>query len=206
MFENLRGDIVRVREWSLEEGWWQRRGWSRNIRAILHIGFPAILAYRFGHWVHGLRIPVVRQILWIIAHIFQRVATVYSGAFIHPRAEIGPGLVIHSWYGILIGATRIGANCTLSSGVVVDSGTTRIGNNVWLGAGSKVIGPVTIGNDVVIMPNSLVMADVSDNTTIGGVPARIKFAGGHPQRFPSLLEKEENTGAKSKPPSTSVTK
>jgi serine O-acetyltransferase len=206
MFENLRGDIVRVRDSSVEEGWWQRHGWSRNIRAIAHIGFPAIVAYRFSHWVRGLRIPIVRHILWIIAHIFQRATTVYSGAFIHPRAKIGPGLVIHSWYGILIGATRIGTNCTLSSGVVVDSGTKRIGDNVWLGAGAKVIGPVTIGNNVVVMPNSLVMTDVADNTTIGGIPARITFAGGRPQQFPSALEKEESSEMRNQPPNASVKK
>jgi hypothetical protein len=33
------------------------------------------------------------------------------------------------------------------------------------------------------MPNSLVMVDVRDDTTIAGVPARIKLRGGRPQRF-----------------------
>jgi serine O-acetyltransferase len=194
MFENLRGDIVRVRSINTEEGWWQSHAWSRNLRAILHIGFPAILSYRFAHSVRRVRMPVIRQILLVFAHIFQRITTIYSGAYIDPRAEIGPGLIIHSWYGILIGATRIGSKCSLSSGVVVASGIRGIGDNVWLGAGAKLIGDVTIGSNVVVMPNSLVMADVRDDTTVGGVPARISFAGGQRQLFPSQLEKEDRFG------------
>jgi serine acetyltransferase len=42
---------------------------------------------------------------------------------------------------------------------------------------------VKIGNNVVVMPNSLVLTDVPDNTTIVGVPARTKLRGGRPQRL-----------------------
>jgi len=147
-----------------------------------------IAAYRFGHWVQGVRIPVVRQILWIIAALLRRSVAVLTGCFIMPDADIGPGLIIHNWYGVLIGAVKIGANCTLNSGVAIANSVRRVGDNVWFGMGAKVIGDITIGNNVVIMPNSLVITDIPDNTTIVGVPARIKLRGGRPQRFHPTLE------------------
>ena len=48
-----------------------------------------------------------------------------------------------------------------------------IGDHVSLLIGSKVIGKVTIGNNVVIAPNSVVIKDVPDNCIVSGVPAKI---------------------------------
>ena len=53
------------------------------------------------------------------------------------------------------------------------TGWPTIGNNVYLGAGCKVMGGVTIGDNVVVSANSLVIADVPSNCTVLGVPARI---------------------------------
>ncbi len=183
MFDNLRGDIARVKNVSLQQGWWQRHPVTRTLRAFLHIGFPPIVAYRFGHWVEGIHIPVVRQVLWIVANIFRRIASILTGVYIIEKAEIGPGLIIHTWSGIFIGAIKIGRNLTVGTGVLASNGVVSIGDDVWLGPGCKIMPGVKIGNNVVVMPNSLVMTDVPDNTTIVGVPARIKLRGGRPQRF-----------------------
>jgi len=59
-----------------------------------------------------------------------------------------------------------------------------VGDNVYFGAGCKIVGDVKIGNNVVIVANSVVLTDIPDNTTIMGVPARIKLPGGKPRRFP----------------------
>lgn len=184
MFENLRGDIARARDISLQRGWFQRFALTRTLRVFFHIGFPPIVAYRFGHWVQKrVRIPVARQLLWIIANIFRRLTSILTGVYIIQNAEIGPGLIIHTWYGVFIGTTKIGRNLTVGTGVLVSNGVLGIGDDVWLGAGCKIMAGVKIGNNVVVMPNSLVLTDVPDNTTIVGVPARIKLRGGRPQRF-----------------------
>lgn len=39
--------------------------------------------------------------------------------------------------------------------------------------GSKVVGNVHIGNNVVIAANSVVTKDIPDNCIVGGIPARI---------------------------------
>jgi len=49
---------------------------------------------------------------------------------------------------------------------------------VYFGPGAKVIGHARIGNNVVVVANSLVMTDVPDNTTVIGVPARIRLPRG----------------------------
>jgi len=190
MFENLRADFVAVRDASLQRGWVQKFALPRNLRVLFHFSFPAVVTYRFGHWVDGIRLPVVRQILWVIAAVLRRVISIYSGIFIMPKADIGPGLIIHGWGGIFVGAVKIGANCTLNPFVMVTNGARRVGDNVFFGAGCKTLGNIEIGNNVVVMPNSLVLTDVPDNTTIVGVPARIKLRGGRPMFFRSALAKD----------------
>jgi serine acetyltransferase len=191
MMENLRADFVAVRDANIAPGWWQRHRWSRNLRALSQFTFPAVVVYRFGHWVEGLSFPVVWQVLWVFAAILRRLVAVWTGVYIMPKAEIGPGLIIHTWMGgVGIAAVKIGANCTLNGGVLIANGVRGIGDNVYFGAKVTVVGGVRIGNNVVIMPNSLVITDVGDNTTTGGVPARIKLRGGRPQMFRSALAKE----------------
>ena len=51
----------------------------------------------------------------------------------------------------------------------------QIGDNVLIGAGAKLVNPIKIGNNVLIAPNSLVTTDVPDDTTVAGVPARIRL-------------------------------
>lgn len=67
--------------------------------------------------------------------------------------------------------------CTVNAGVVV--GNKRkgelaiIGDNVDLTIGSKIIGKIRIGNNVVVAPNSVVIKDVPDNAIVSGIPAQI---------------------------------
>lgn len=49
----------------------------------------------------------------------------------------------------------------------------QIGDNVYLCSGSRVIGKVNIGNNVVIAPNSLIIKDVPDNAVMVATPATI---------------------------------
>ena len=40
--------------------------------------------------------------------------------------------------------------------------------------GSKVVGNVHVGNNVIIAANSVVINDIPDNCIVGGIPARIR--------------------------------
>ena len=48
-----------------------------------------------------------------------------------------------------------------------------IGNDVWLGGNVVVLPGVTIGNNVVVAAGAVVTKDVPDNCLVGGVPAKI---------------------------------
>jgi serine O-acetyltransferase len=161
-------------------------------RVFFRMETPAIVCYRFGHWVAKMDTPVVSQVMGIIAGIFQRFVQIFVGVYISPDAEIGPGLVIHTPYGIIVGPNKIGEHCTLQNGVVLAAGTRGIGDNVYFGAGAKVMGGAKIGNNVVVAANSLVLTDVPDNMTVIGVPARIRIPGGRPKRFKWNTVKPQN--------------
>jgi serine O-acetyltransferase len=177
MFENLLADLRASQEDRVLEkgmGLW---------RVFFRMETPAIISYRFGNWVAKLKTPVISQVFGIVAGIMQRFVQILIGIYISPDAEIGPGLVIHTPFGIIVGPNKIGSHLTIQSGVVIAAGTRGIGDNVYFGAGAKVMGGAKIGNNVVIAANSLVLTDVPDNMTVLGVPARIRIPGGRPKRF-----------------------
>jgi serine O-acetyltransferase len=175
MFDNLRADFeAAAGDRTLEKG---------LLRILMRFETPAVVCYRFSSWVTKLRIPVVRQLLMVVALLWQRFNQMFFGIFISPDAEIGPGFVIHTPYGINVGPAKIGPNFTVCGGTLVGSGCRVIGENVYLGAGCKIVGEAKIGNNVVVVANSVVLIDVPDNVTIMGVPARIKLPGGRPKRF-----------------------
>lgn len=185
MFDNLRADFARARGdrvRTLERGW-NRSVWLANLRILVAMNTWTIITYRFAHWVVKLRVPVLRQLLMIVAIIMERWVRLWTGIILSREAEIGPGLVVHTPYAVFVGPTKIGANLTVGTGVVIGGGSRGIGDNVYFGPGAKLIGSAKVGNNVVIMANSLVLTDVPDNTTIVGVPARIRLRGGKPQRF-----------------------
>ena len=48
----------------------------------------------------------------------------------------------------------------------------RIGNNVWIGGGTKIIGGVSIGDDVIIAAGSVVIRDIPSGVLAGGNPCK----------------------------------
>lgn len=45
--------------------------------------------------------------------------------------------------------------------------------NVYIGTGAKVLGPITIGDNVTIGANAVVIKDVPANNTVAGIPAKV---------------------------------
>lgn len=170
MFENVRADIAMARDQNIGLG-----RWGQSLRVYFQPGTLAVLSYRFCHWVRSIRVPVVRHLAWLPVLIVRGFTQVLTGVHISSKARIGPGFVVHTTYGIFIPPTKIGANCSVQTGVVLSYGVRGIGNDVLIGAGAKLIGPITVGNNVLIAPNSLVTTDVPDNTTVAGVPARVSL-------------------------------
>jgi serine O-acetyltransferase len=171
MLDNVRADLEHARIINgLAPGWV-----SRWVKTPFHPGVVAVLSYRFASWTLRVRIPVLRQLLRLAAMIMAKVTEVVTGVEISDRAEIGPGLVVHTTHGVFIAETRIGCNCVVQHGVAITHGVRSVGDNVYFGPGAKVIGRAAIGNNVRVVANSVVMTDVGDNLTVVGVPARIRW-------------------------------
>ena len=85
-------------------------------------------------------------------------------------------------YNITINSRAIiGRNCNIHKGIVIGQtnrgtrmGTPIIGDRVWIGINSAIVGNVTIGDDVLIAPNSFVNVDVPPHSVVFGNPCVIK--------------------------------
>ena len=149
-----------------------------KIKLFLQPGTIAVIVYRLSNRCYRIKIPGLRQAMIFSCFLFNFIVWAMSGIYISVKADIGKGFVIHNFSCIFIGAIKMGENCTVNQGVTIGNirGSAHrpiIGNNVYFGAGSKVLGAVTVGDNVIIGANSLVITSVPDNCTVIGVPARI---------------------------------
>lgn len=80
---------------------------------------------------------------------------------------ITPPHLPHGLNGIIVGHDAIiGRECTIFQQVTIAHGGVRIGDKVLIGAGAKILPYVTIGNNVKIGANCVVVEDIPDNATV----------------------------------------
>ena len=147
---------------------------------LTYSGLHAVLAYRLSHALY-------KRDHHLSARIVSQTARLLTGIEIHPGAEIGKGLFIDHGSGVVIGETAIiGDNCTLYQGVTLggtgkDTGKRHptLGNNVMCGAGSKVLGPFTVGDNSKVAANAVVLKEIPPDCTAVGIPAKIVKRGEH---------------------------
>ena len=108
-----------------------------------------------------------------LSRFISHVGRILTGIEIHPAAIIGQRLFIDHGMGVVIGATtEIGDDVTLYQGVTLggtslERGIKRhptLANGVIVGAGAKVLGPITIGENARIGSNAVVVADAVSYT------------------------------------------
>ncbi len=167
MFDHLKQDISVV---------FDRDPAARTYFEVLttYPGLHALLLHRFSHWLwaSGLR--------WL-GRLFSHIGRFLTGIEIHPGAVIGRRVFIDHGMGVVIGETAvIGDDCTLYHGVTLGGTSWNKGkrhptlkSGVVIGAGAKVLGPITIGQNAKIGSNAVVVKDVPKDATAIGIPARI---------------------------------
>lgn len=92
------------------------------------------------------------------------------------------GVYLGHAYNITINSNvKIGRNCNIHKGVVIGQanrgsrkGYPTIGDRVWIGINAAIVGNVTIGDDVMIAPNSFVNVDIPSHSVVFGNPCVIK--------------------------------
>jgi serine O-acetyltransferase len=141
---------------------------------LTYPGFHALQVHRVAHALHhnGMEVP---------ARLLSHFSRFFTGIEIHPGAHIGESFFIDHGMGVVIGETAIiGDNVHLFQGVTLGGTSTRrtkrhptLKDGVVVGAGAKVIGDVTIGENSKIGAGSVVVTNVPPNATVVGVPGHI---------------------------------
>lgn len=148
---------------------------------LLAQGFWALLVYRLSAPRRRVRWRLVRIPYYVLNRLMQKWIEVTCGIHLPEAATIGRRLNIEHFGGIIFHAgVVIGDDVTIRQGVTIGNKgegdpnhAPRVGNRVDIGAGAKILGGVTIGDDARIGANAVVVKDVPANATAVGVPARI---------------------------------
>ena len=155
-----------------------------NIRADLRAhggnwgaqGFCALVVYRFGRWRFGVMPAVLRKVLSGLDKLMFKFEQIVAGVELPCESEIGRNFVIGHSGGIVIsGYAKFGDNCRIRSDVCVGLGRVDdpcapvIGSNVDIRIGTKLLGRITIGDNVLVGAR-----DVPSDSIAVGVPAVVK--------------------------------
>ncbi len=140
---------------------------------LCYPGLHAVIWHRLSHglWRRGFRLP---------ARFLAHVGRFLTGIEIHPAARIGRRLIIDHGMGVVIGETaEIGDDVYLYHQVTLGGTSSAagkrhptVGNGVIVGAGAKILGAITVGDNARVGANAVVVQPVAANETVVGIPAR----------------------------------
>jgi serine O-acetyltransferase len=139
-------------------------------RTLVSDGTSANVLYRLTCWFMKYKLaPLALISLWL--------NRVINGCVIGAGAKFQQGFVIMHPVGVVINSKVSGGNnIVIESGVVIgdEKGQApRLGSNIFIGAGAKIIGGITIGDNVKIGANAVVVKDLPSNVTAVGIPAKV---------------------------------
>ncbi len=182
MFNGLKQDIAAVR---------QRDPAARsNLEVLLlYSGLHALMLHRPAHWLYQHK-------RFFLARFLSQFARFLTGIEIHPGAQMGRGILIDHGTGVVIGETAVvGDGCTIYQGVTLggtgkDKGKRHptLGKNVLVGAGAKILGPFTVGDNCKVAAGAVLLKALDEGCTAVGVPAKTVRCGDGSRPDNSLLD------------------
>lgn len=149
---------------------------SRLEILLLYSGPKAIALHRIAHFFYRLD-------LFFLARLVGELSRLLTGIEIHPGAKIGRRLVIDHGVGVVIGETAVvGDDCIIFHGTTLGGVKfdpikrhPTVGDRVLIGAGAKVLGPITLGDDSKIGANVVIMEDVPAGGRVSVAPPQVKI-------------------------------
>lgn len=148
-----------------------------NSNIELFFNYPGLIAIVHYRIAHKLAIKNFK----VLARILMGFTQFITNIDIHPNCIIGRRVFIDHGIGVVIGETAIlEDDITIYQGVTLGGVSLdkvkrhpTIKSGVVIGAGSKILGNITIGEKAKIGANSVVIKDVPSNSTAVGIPARV---------------------------------
>jgi serine O-acetyltransferase len=168
---------------------WQlvKEDWIAHGQDWTKPGFRAVAVYRFGVWTMKIKSKFVRAPFSILYKmLFRKVRNTY-GIELPFTVQLGRRVVIEHQGGIVIhGYSSIGDESIIRQGVTLGNryldrplDAPKLGKRVNVGAGAKIFGDVTVGDDANIGANAVVLSNVPARTTAVGIPAKIINSDNH---------------------------
>lgn len=153
--------------------------WIAHGRDWTRPGFRAVVVHRFGVWRMGIKPILFRAPFSILYRVFFRFIRNVYGIELPYSVRLGRRVIIEHQHGIVIhGAAEIGDDCILRQGVTLGNRYLSapdeapiLGKKVNVGAGAKILGRITIGDEASIGANAVVLIDIPTRTTAVGNPA-----------------------------------
>ena len=164
-------------------GLWQqiKEDWIAHGQDWTKPGFRAVAVHRFGVWRMTLKPLFLRAPFSILYRaLFRKIRNSY-GIELPYSTQLGRRVIIEHQSAIVIhGDCVIGDDCIIRQGVTLGNryvdrpfDAPKLGRRVNVGAGAKIFGNVTIGDDANIGANAVVLCDVPAGATAVGIPAKI---------------------------------
>ncbi|GAB4141123.1 MAG: serine O-acetyltransferase [Cyanobacteria bacterium J069] len=162
---------------------WQqiKEDWIAHGRDWTKPGFRAVAVHRFGVWRMTVEPKLLRAPFSVVYRaLFRHVRNVY-GIELPYTVQLGRRVIIEHQSAIVIhGQTVIGDDSVIRQGVTMGNRyldrpteAPRLGKRVNVGAGAKILGGITLGDDANVGANAVVLKDVPAGKTAVGIPAKI---------------------------------
>lgn len=158
-FINRRTIDADIDEWAKWKSINGSRYWIFATLMLWHKQFRNVFYLRIGLYRYGIK--------WLCKPL--------STCYINTK-NIGPGLKIQHGFSSIIAAEKIGSCAHIFQQVTIGFKGDKqpiLGDNVMVCAGAKILGGITVGNNVIIGANAVVVKNVPDNVVVGGIPAKI---------------------------------
>ena len=130
-----------------------------------------------GLFLFGLRLGGALAFVPRLQACYFLFFNIFWGCDIRARATFGPGMYFPHPFGIVIGPLAvIDGNCVMFNDVTLGKkypgtidGMPRIGKDTLIGAGARLLGDITLGDDIVIGCNAVVTKSVPTGHTVVGI-------------------------------------
>jgi serine O-acetyltransferase len=165
LLPTIRADLRAKARWCYESD-----RWTAVLKVLLTDGTMAMILYRLMQWARRWHLSPLEM-------LFNRLNAICCSCIIGRGAEFGPRLVFIHAAGVFInGRVYGGSDIYIEHQVTIGAERRQnpiLGDNIFIGAGAKIVGTVTIGDEVRIGANAVIFHDVPPCATVAGNPARI---------------------------------